>query len=196
MKKAEITRSTILNKAFDLIYTNGYRATSIDEILATTKVTKGAFYYHFKNKDEMGIAMVEEILKPRLSSKFVALLGREDSPQNAIYALMQHLLLKDDTLTVACGCPASNLVQEMTPWDTSFSKALNELVNQWIRSLTDFLENGQKNGSVHNTINPASAALFILSGYWGARNLGKLENSKRPYHAYLDQLTTYLNTLT
>lgn len=103
MKKAEITRSTILNKAFDLIYTNGYRATSIDEILATTKVTKGAFYYHFKNKDEMGIAMVEEILKPRLSSKFVALLGREDSPQNAIYALMQHLLLKDDTLTVACG---------------------------------------------------------------------------------------------
>ncbi|MCD8540676.1 MAG: TetR/AcrR family transcriptional regulator [Leadbetterella sp.] len=50
MKKAEVTRLTILQKAFELIYVKGYQASSVDDILATTQVTKGAFYYHSKIK--------------------------------------------------------------------------------------------------------------------------------------------------
>ena len=62
ISKAATTRLNILQKAFTLVYKNGYRATSIDEIIATTQVTKGAFFYHFKNKDEMGLAMIYEVL--------------------------------------------------------------------------------------------------------------------------------------
>lgn len=62
MKKAEATRMAILEKAFDLIYKQGYQATSIDDIIATTRLTKGAFFYHFKNKDEMGIAVINEVM--------------------------------------------------------------------------------------------------------------------------------------
>lgn len=43
MKKSANTRATILQQAFELIYKKGYQSTSIDEIIATTKVTKGAF---------------------------------------------------------------------------------------------------------------------------------------------------------
>ncbi|GAA6766408.1 hypothetical protein AAFH68_23500 [Flavobacterium sp. CGRL1] len=50
MSKAVNTRLTILHKAFELIYTKGYQTTSVDEIIATTQVTKGAFYYHLKIK--------------------------------------------------------------------------------------------------------------------------------------------------
>jgi TetR/AcrR family transcriptional repressor of nem operon len=66
MSKAANTRITILQKAFELIYSKGYQTTSIDDIIATTQVTKGAFYYHFKTKDEMGVAIIEEILKPTM----------------------------------------------------------------------------------------------------------------------------------
>lgn len=64
MSKAAETRLTILQKAFYLIYRKGYQATSIDDIIATTQVTKGAFFYHFKSKDEMGLAMIREIMYP------------------------------------------------------------------------------------------------------------------------------------
>jgi len=60
MSKAQDTRMTILRKAFELIYRQGYQATSIDEIIATTAVTKGALFYHFKNKEEMGLAIINE----------------------------------------------------------------------------------------------------------------------------------------
>jgi TetR/AcrR family transcriptional repressor of nem operon len=66
MSKALNTRRTILEKAFELIYKKGYQTTSINEIIATTEVTKGAFFYHFKTKDEIGIALINEIIKPTM----------------------------------------------------------------------------------------------------------------------------------
>ena len=77
MKKAEATRLNILQKAFELIYEKGYQTTSIDDILLKTQVTKGAFYYHFKNKDEMGIAIINELLKPTLTNSFIEPLQNE-----------------------------------------------------------------------------------------------------------------------
>lgn len=71
MKKSALTRLHILEKALDLIYKKGYQTTSIDDILASTQLTKGAFYYHFKNKDEMGMAIINELLRPTLTSGFI-----------------------------------------------------------------------------------------------------------------------------
>eukprot|EP01034_Spumella_vulgaris_P015579 gene15579-19906_t len=95
----------ILQKAFELIYVKGYQATSIDDILATTQVTKGAFYYHFKNKDEMGIAIINELMKPALTGSFIETLQKEENPLDAIYGLMHHLLMKNEFLKVEYGCP-------------------------------------------------------------------------------------------
>jgi TetR/AcrR family transcriptional regulator, transcriptional repressor for nem operon len=51
MKKSAITRQMLLQNAFQLIYVKGYQSTSIDDIIATTHVTKGAFFHHFQNKE-------------------------------------------------------------------------------------------------------------------------------------------------
>jgi AcrR family transcriptional regulator len=195
MKKAEATRLTILQKAFELIYIKGYQTTSIDDIIATTKVTKGAFYYHFKTKDEMGLAIISEILKPILASGFIEPLQKEQNPIDAIYNLMNDLLMKDEFLKVEYGCPASNFTQEMAPWNMDFRRALDELTQQWTKVMTDAIEKGKKNGFISTDVNAEQVALFVMSGYWGIRNFGKLENSKQIYIPYLKELKRYLNTL-
>jgi len=195
MKKAEATRLAILQKAFELIYAKGYQTTSIDDIIATTQVTKGAFYYHFKTKDEMGLAIINEILKPALTGSFIEPLQKEQDPLDAIYNLMRNLLMKDTFLKVEHGCPAANFTQEMTPWNIDFSKALDELTRQWTKVMTALIEKGKKNGFIRKDVNAKQATLFIISGYWGIRNFGKLENSKRIYLPYLKELKNYLNAL-
>lgn len=195
MKKAEATRLTILQKAFELIYVNGYLTTSIDDIIATTKVTKGAFYYHFKTKDEMGLAIINEILKPTLSGSFIEPLQNEQNPLDAIYNLMDNLLMKNKFLKVEYGCPASNFTQEMTPWNEDFNNALNELTKQWTKVMTAAIEKGKKNGFVRDDVNSKQVTMFIMAGYWGIRNFGKLENSKKAYLPYLKQLKIYLDSL-
>lgn len=194
MKKAAATRLNILQKAFELIYARGYQATSIDEIIATTQVTKGAFFYHFKNKDEMGIAIIEEILKPTLNNSFIKPLERDNNPLPAIYNLMRYLLTGDEFLKPEYGCPAANFTHEMTPRHTSFSKVLNELTGQWMQVMTGALERGKKKGFVSKDVNTKQVTLFVISGYWGIRNLGKLGN-KSYYTSYLKELKSYLDTL-
>ena len=195
MKKAEATRLNILQKAFELIYIKGYQTTSIDDIIATTQVTKGAFYYHFKTKDEMGISIINEILKPTLKNSFIQPLQSEQNPLDAIYNLMDNLLMKNEFLKVEYGCPASNFTQEMTPWNADFNKVLNELTEQWTKVMTTAIEKGKENGFVRNDVNAKRVTLFVMSGYWGIRNFGKLENSKKVYLTYLKELKSYLNTL-
>lgn len=195
MKKAEATRLTILQKAFELIYVKGYQTTSIDDIIATTQVTKGAFYYHFKNKDEMGVAIINEILKPTLADIFIQPLQKYPNPLDSIYHLMYDLLMKNEFLKVEYGCPASNFTQEMTPWNADFNKALNELTQQWTKVMTATIENGKENGFVRKDVNAKQVTMFVMSGYWGIRNFGKLANSKQVYLPYLKELKNYLNTL-
>ena len=108
---------------------------------------------------------------------------------------MHHLLLGDPLLKPEFGCPASNLTQEMTPWNADFSKALNELAKQWEETLTQALEKGKETGFVRKDVNPKQVTLMVLSGYWGVRNLGKLDGGKESYPAYLKELSNYLETL-
>jgi TetR/AcrR family transcriptional repressor of nem operon len=195
MNKAAATRLNILQKAFELIYVKGYQTTSIDDILATTQVTKGAFYYHFRNKDEMGLAIINELMQPELTRSFIEPLQNTPDPLDAIYNLMDDLLMKNKFLKVEYGCPAANFTQEMTPWNADFSKVLNDLAHQWTKLMAVAIEKGKATGAVRKDVNAKQATLFIMSGYWGIRNFGKLENSRKPYVQYLKELKNYLATL-
>jgi TetR/AcrR family transcriptional repressor of nem operon len=195
MSKAANTRLTILQKAFELIYSKGYQTTSIDEIIATTQVTKGAFYYHFKTKDEMGIAIIEEILKPTMLESFIQPIENSQNPIDDLYNMISYLLLDDPFLEVKYGCPVGNLTQEMTPWNTQFSKALLELVNQWMHTIQKIILEAQNSGLVRKEVNGEQVAFFIMSGYWGIRNFGKLQDSNSCYVVYLKEFKNYLNSL-
>ncbi len=195
MAKAAITRFTILQKAFDLIYKQGYQTTSIDDIIATTKVTKGAFFYHFKNKDEMGLAIINEVMFPTMNHAFVKSLENTTDPVKAIYAMMKYLLLEDPYLKVQYGCPAGNLTQEMSPLNHEFSKALSKLVEQWQEALHKSIMSGKKAGTIRPDVNARQVAYFVMSGYWGVRNLGKLYHTTDCYTVYLKELKHYLKSL-
>jgi TetR/AcrR family transcriptional repressor of nem operon len=52
-------RTKLLEAALSVIRTKGYSATSVDELCAAAGVTKGAFFHHFKSKDELGVAAAD-----------------------------------------------------------------------------------------------------------------------------------------
>jgi TetR/AcrR family transcriptional repressor of nem operon len=194
MKKSEETRQFILQKAFELIYVNGYQATSIDEIIATTNVTKGAFFYHFKNKDDMGLAVINEVMLPAMSGKEVQALKNSKDPVKDIYTFVKKLL-ENPLMVVTYGCPAANLSQEMAPLNHRFSAALSKLVKQWQLVMEASIRNGKKAGTIKKGVNTRQVTYFVMSGYWGIRNFGKLYNSTESYRIYLKELKHYLETL-
>lgn len=195
MKKAEATRRTILEKAFDLIYMQGYQATSIDEIIATTKVTKGAFFYHFKNKEEMGLAVIKEIMYDGMYKNMAVSLANSTNPVKDIYNLFKELLLLTPYLQVKYGCPANNFMQEMAPLNNAFNAAFINMVQEWHTMIEDCIKKGKALGKIRKDVNAKQVAYFVMSGYGGIRILGKVYNSSDCYVTYLKELKSYLNSL-
>jgi TetR/AcrR family transcriptional repressor of nem operon len=52
-------RSKLLEAALSVIRTKGYSATSVDELCTAAGVTKGAFFHHFKSKNDLAVAAAD-----------------------------------------------------------------------------------------------------------------------------------------
>lgn len=57
--KGAKTRERILSEAEKLVFARGYSGTAVDDIIAATGLTKGAFFYHFKSKKDLALSLVE-----------------------------------------------------------------------------------------------------------------------------------------
>jgi AcrR family transcriptional regulator len=56
------TRLKILQAAFDEFYKWGFQAASLNHIVESARATKGALFHHFKGKNKLGYALLDEFL--------------------------------------------------------------------------------------------------------------------------------------
>jgi TetR/AcrR family transcriptional regulator, transcriptional repressor for nem operon len=49
-------RTRLLDAAMQVIRQQGYSATSVDDICRSARLTKGAFFHHFKSKEDLAVA--------------------------------------------------------------------------------------------------------------------------------------------
>ncbi|PCL91448.1 TetR/AcrR family transcriptional regulator [Paenibacillus lautus] len=57
-EKAQRKRDLILDKAKELFIQRGYAATSMDELVKYTGVSKGSIYYHFESKEDLFVKLL------------------------------------------------------------------------------------------------------------------------------------------
>lgn len=65
--KGAQTRERILAAAEPMILRQGFAGTSLDELLKTSGLTKGAFFHHFRDKADFARALVERFAQNDLS---------------------------------------------------------------------------------------------------------------------------------
>ena len=195
MSKAANTRKYILEHAFDLVYHHGYQATSIDKIIETTSVTKGAFFYHFKNKQQMGLALIREVIFPRIKEGLIFPLSSFEDPIEGIYTTISNFMLGTSEKQLMNGCPTNNLVQEMAPLDEEFREALIEIMSLWEKTIASLLVKAEEQGRLWSGHDFDAIARYIVASYEGARATGKLYRSHDYYRQYLSQLRSYLESL-
>ncbi len=60
-KESKIRKREFIDTAIQIFSTKGYEKSSINDILKKMKITKGSFYYHFKSKEDLLNAVVDDL---------------------------------------------------------------------------------------------------------------------------------------
>ena len=194
-KTPDLTRHKLLEAAFAEIHRNGFQAASITQILADTGLTKGALYHHFPDKKALGLAVVEEVVRPRLAAMMFAPLADTREPLAAMQALLAAKAAEDDPGVVTLGCPLNNLMQEMSPVDESFRLQLNGVFQEWVGVVAAALKRGKTAGEVRRDVDAEATAFFIVSALEGCVGMSKNTQSVTAYRSCLAQLGRFLDTL-
>lgn len=86
-EKKDATRQQILSAATQLFPTKGFESTSVDDIVERANVVKGTFYYHFKSKDDLLLALRQSSLTTN-ADHVAKLLAQGLSPRTILFELL------------------------------------------------------------------------------------------------------------
>ena len=193
LRNPERTRERLLQAASREIYISGFQSASLDAILASTGVTKGALYYHFESKEALGYATVEEILAPDLRAKWLRPLHSGKDPIDTLIGIVQGQSVRP--ADVRGGCPLNNLAQEMSPLDEGFRKRMAKMFDEWKAGVAAALREGQIDGTVRRDMAPAEAAGFLIAVNEGYVSLAKNAQDAKVLKAGIRNIVGWLRSL-
>ena len=193
LRDPEGTRERLLQAASREIYRSGFQSASLDTILAVAGVTKGALYYHFKSKEALGYAVVEEIIGPDLRAKWLRPLQRGKDPIDTLIAIVQSESVRPED--VRGGCPLNNLAQEMSPLHEGFRKRLATVFHAWRGGVAAALREGQAQGSVRRDVEPGETAGFLIATLEGYVSLAKNAQDAKVMKAGKRNMVGWLRSL-
>jgi AcrR family transcriptional regulator len=153
-----------MSAAIDCFARLGYQGSSIDRIARDAGVTKGAVYYHFRDKEELLFAAVTD----RVGS-FQKEVLRETSAQDAVTALRRvvdscffHATVSNHRRFII------TLMVEALDTNPRLSMEFRNILRRMRRFLADVVRQGQEQRTLRPDVDPAAAAAAVMAGIMGA----------------------------
>ncbi len=100
-KDGTATRSRILDSAERLVKVNGYAATSVDQVIADSGTSKGAFFHHFPSKLDLARTLVQRYADADVAELREGLAHAEaatDDPAGRVSAFVRWFEERDEAL--------------------------------------------------------------------------------------------------
>ncbi|GGW69708.1 TetR family transcriptional regulator [Streptomyces lucensis JCM 4490] len=163
-ERAVRTRAQVLDTAAELFATRGYEATSVVDIAEHVGMTKGAVYFHFKNKEAMAIAVVENNYD-KWPTFLADVRARDLDPRQTILALLDRTAeaFRTDRTVQA----AARLQSERSLINTP----LPEPYIGWIDLLADLFAEAADAGQLKEGVPPRAAAQIVVSSFYGMQHI-------------------------
>jgi TetR/AcrR family acrAB operon transcriptional repressor len=88
---ALVTRNSLLDAAEHLFQANGVSRTSLNDIATAAGTTRGAIYWHFKDKADLFNAMMERVTMP-LEGALACAAGKAEAADNPLLSLRDSMM--------------------------------------------------------------------------------------------------------
>lgn len=190
-------RQKLIETMFVALYTKGYHALNLNQLLADAGTSKGGMYHHFTSKKALALESIETVLGAYIERVWIIPLKQSENPLQKLYDLIKALssapIGKSIALDFHYGCPINNFIQELSAIDEDFSLLLRKLIENWKNSIMKSLMRVRKNLRIDVDIEHSSA--FIIASIEGAFSYAKVYNSKDEFDILMQQLIEYVKSL-
>lgn len=177
-ERAVRTRRRILECAANLFDRFGYSITTVDDIARDAEMSRGALYYHFRDKRAVASAVFEAQFEgmsvPRHDLKV----------QELVDAGYLHAFnLRTNPITRG----ATRLTMEQGTDPTDRTRAMR----MWVDFLVSILSEAQKQGELLPEVDVNRAARFLMSAFSGAQNSSQAFTNRHDLDEWLTDMWHY-----
>lgn len=178
MKKNTLSNKDIaLQSAFTLFLTKGFQATSMDEIVAHSKVSKTNIYYYFKSKEELLLATVDQLIS-HYEQRIHQILSHSDTTVlEKLEALL--IILTDNTEqnNYLGGCPFLTLYTQTPLEAIEVRNRIKSFFEQQFEAVELILAEGIAKQELKTELPIKQTATLIVSSIEGALFLAQASNN-------------------
>lgn len=168
----------LVDAAMDLFASYGYRGTSLSRIARAAGVTKGALYWHFSDKEEFFLAVMNKVLgewsEPHKNYQPAS--NREEFVQEFLWLFENMAVLNEKNPWV------SRLLLIITLESHKISPRVLRAMRRFnlgsLQIIQELLERGIWLGCLDPNLDPAWAAAQIFASYLGLANLWYLHGPR------------------
>jgi len=164
-KTASRGRKELMAIAIDCFARYGYQGTSIDRIASAAGVTKGALYYHFRDKEELLFAAVQDRIT-EFEQRIVGTVSPATDPAGALAEIARicvHIATKNNLRRFIL-----TLMVEALDTNPRLSDAFQGILRRFRSYLAGIVRVGQEQGVFRDDIDAALAAQIFAGGVIGA----------------------------
>ena len=151
--------------AIDCFARYGYQGTSIDRIASAAGVTKGALYYHFRDKEELLFEAVQDRIA-EFEHRVVGAVSPATDPAGALAEIARvcvHIATKNNLRRFIL-----TLMVEALDTNPRLSEAFRGILRRFRSYLAGIVRLGQEQGVFRRDVDAALAAQLFAGGVIGA----------------------------
>lgn len=172
------TRTKLLNAALGLVRTAGYEATSVDDLCRAAGVSKGAFFHHFKSKEELAVASADYWSEVTGALFATAPYHAYDDPLDQLIAYIDFraTLLEGRSIAEAT-CLLGTMVQETYSTNPAIRRACHAGITSHADTIATIIAAAKARHAPRATWSAESLALHTQAVIQGAFILAKARNN-------------------
>ena len=188
-------RAKLLDAALSAIRRKGFAATTLDELCAAAGVTKGAFFHHFKSKEELGVAAADHWSETTGALFAAAPYHDHADPLDRVigYVAFRKDLLQGGVPDFTC--LVGTMVQETYETAPAIRDACDRSISGHAATLEADIEAAMRDRNMSPAWTAESLALHTQAVLQGAFILAKAKGGPEIAADSIDHLLRYLKLL-
>ncbi|MDD9721807.1 TetR/AcrR family transcriptional regulator [Sulfitobacter sp. PR48] len=185
-------RTRLLEAARDVIRSQGFAATTLDDLCKSAGVTKGAFFHHFENKEALGVAAAAFWAETTSAFFAEAPYHDHDDPLDRLlaYVAFRKEIIEGDLAEFTC--LVGTMTQEVYLSHPAIRDACAASIFGHAATLEPDIEAAMKAHGIAADWTPASLAAHTQAVLQGAFILAKATGDRTIARGSVDHLQRYL----